>query len=115
MAYNKCAWLLLGKTELCGRDCWGKYCGILTKMDFIDAEEMARLHPKAFAYPDTTNLQVGELVKLCNGRERFWVLLTAIDDNSLTGTIDNQLVDETGYNFGDMISFGKQHVYQVWV
>jgi len=52
------------------------------------------------------------LVKISNGKERFWVKVIKIIDGVVTGTIDNELDDTSKYDFGDTVSFPIGNVIQ---
>ena len=52
------------------------------------------------------------LVKISNGKERFWVKVIKIIDGVVTGTIDNELDDTSKYDFGDTVSFSIGKVIQ---
>lgn len=95
------------------------------RFTMLDAQELARLHPKTFEAPsqgDLATLKPGDFVKICvevikedgaPGRgERFWVRLTKVGE-TLTGTIDNELLftDLHGLVLRDEISFERRHVY----
>ena len=86
---------------------------------FIDAQEMEKLHPDTFEAPskkELKNLKVDDSVKICNGRERFWVTITKIgkqNNQKLRGTVNNNLVDPVEYDFGDEVKFEKRHIYIV--
>ena len=59
---------------------------------FIDAQEMEKLHPDTFEAPLQSRLDeiiIHDTVKICNGQERFWVIITEINDQKLKGLIDN--------------------------
>lgn len=83
---------------------------------FEDAQALALAHPSTFEAPSPevlAGLQVGHFVKVCVGRERFWVKLTALDGDRLTGHVDNDLVrtDQHGLRCGDVVQFERRHVY----
>lgn len=53
----------------------------------------------------------------CNG-ERFWVRVTAINPmgKRYRGEVDNDLLftDAHGLRLGDLVTFGPEHVLEVW-
>ena len=80
----------------------------------VDAVEMAQQSPHTFHLPNLKGLKVGDIVKVCNGFERFWVILTEINiGNMCQGIVDNLLVFPCGYDLGDMLHFEKRNIYQV--
>jgi hypothetical protein len=87
---------------------------------FVDAQEMHRTHPKTFEVPtdeELNALKKGDEVKVCaNNKERFWVIITSIDGDKITGTVDNELIDAGGHglNYGDSITFEKKNIYSIF-
>jgi len=84
---------------------------------FIDAQEMGRLHPDTFETPDPELLDLlvkGALVKVSNGEERFWAQITEVKGKKLKATVDNYLLGDYGYNYGDIIEFEKRHIYSIY-
>jgi len=84
----------------------------------MDAGLMAEEHPEAFDTPDTGLLEVikpGDCVKVCDGRERFWVLVTEVRGDTLLGTINNHLAGVVGHGltYPDEIRFRRTNIYQV--
>jgi len=85
---------------------------------FIDAQEMAKKHPKTFDAPSWSvldTLNKGDYVKVCPEHERFWVIIDEVKGNKIKGTVDNDLVctEDHGIRLGDKLEFEKRHVYQV--
>jgi hypothetical protein len=66
-----------------------------------------------------SNVEVNEIkpeytVKINNGIERFWVLVKSItDDGTIIGTVNNNLIHNRSYNFGNTIKFKRENVYVV--
>lgn len=89
-------------------------------IEFVDAQQMAKDHPKTFEAPTKKELKgvkKGDSVKVSTGDERFWVTVTKVKGDKVTGTIDNHLVcsDEHGLNYDDEIVFDKKHIYTIFV
>jgi hypothetical protein len=83
-------------------------------MDFINAQKMAKENPNTFEAPtrqETDALKIGDHAKICNGKERFWVLITAVGKDSFTGTVDNELFCTDEYTLGHIIKFKWVHIY----
>ena len=85
---------------------------------FDDAQRMERLYPDTFAAPGQTELDsvvVGSSVKVCVERERFWVAVTAVEGDTVTGRINNDLVHTAkhGLRDGDSVTLEKCHLYDV--
>lgn len=75
---------------------------------------MARRYPDTFHLPNLTGLKAGDIVKVSNGGERFWVILTDTNtDDTCRGVVDNSLVSPCGYDAGDTLLFEKRNIYQV--
>lgn len=66
-------------------------------------------------YNELCDLQITESVKICNGRERFFVKITEIDyqQEIVIGTVDNKLVLEAPYNYGSYVEFEFKHIYVI--
>jgi len=86
-------------------------------LEFVDAQEMARNHPNSFEVPDADELKgitTGAIVKVSCHDERFWVTVTSVEGDTITGTVDNDLVlDGHGLSYGDTITFDKTNVYDI--
>lgn len=87
--------------------------------EFTDAQLMRIENPDTFDAPCKEGLDAikeGDSVKVCNEGERFWVTVTKIEDQKITGTVDNDLVrsEMHGLNYGDEISFEKRHIYSIY-
>jgi hypothetical protein len=87
--------------------------------EFVDAQHMALIHPDTFDAPSKVALnriKVGDYVKVCaNNKERFWVQVTHIDGQNLTGVVNNDLVETKhhGLSCNDIVEFAKCNIYQV--
>ena len=80
----------------------------------VNAEQMARHHPLTFHRPNTDKIKVGDVVKVCDDQERFWVQVTERWCNILHGRIDNELIGGQIYNYGDIIEFCTANVYEIF-
>jgi len=90
--------------------------------NWTDARAMSLEHPDTFESPDDDALRAvraGTLVKICNGQERFWVLVakswTPADAGPCEwahhGAVQNELVFDAVYDIGDTVSFRGRHIY----
>lgn len=89
-----------------------------TTTKFVDAQEMHKNNPDTFDAPDNDELnaiKVGSTVKVCNERERFWVTVTGVDGEKITGEVNNNLLDNDEYDLGDPIVFEKKHIYDIYI
>lgn len=97
--------------------CQREYDEIGNLPTFIDAQEMAKLHPKTFSAPtleEVKKVKVGDFVKVCvDNLERFWVEVTEISEDRIQGKISNDLLHFDNMKFGDVISFESRHVYDI--
>ena len=89
------------------------------KIKFIDAQKMAKENPETFYAPSSTELdkiKKGNSVKIAISKERFWVTVVFVNNNKITGTIDNDLIftDEHGLQFEDEIEFEKKNIYSIF-
>jgi len=88
-----------------------------TTIKFVDAQEMHRKNPTRFDVPSATELlaiKMGSTVKVCNGRERFWVNVIGVNGEKLLGTVSNNLIGNDEIDFGDTIDFEKKHIYDIY-
>ncbi|VVC75967.1 hypothetical protein AQUSIP_12680 [Aquicella siphonis] len=84
--------------------------------DWINAQMQAILHSKTFNAPtlnDLESIKVNDSVKICNGRERFWVTVKLIEADNIIGKIDNHLTNTSKYNYGDYVKFKSYHIYNI--
>lgn len=96
----------------------------MKEIEFVDAQEMHLLHPETFEVPtqeELDNIQPGDSVKVCVGKERFWVTVELIGTlvgmkDVIGGIIDNDLVftHEHGLKCGDKIKFEKKNIYSIF-
>jgi hypothetical protein len=85
---------------------------------FVNAQQMAKDHPNTFEAPlqkDLDAIKVGSYVKICVEPERFWVKVTARQDDNLTGEINNDLIASDSHGlFCDMtVEFTVDNIYQI--
>lgn len=85
---------------------------------FEDAQSMALQYPTTFFAPsneDLSGIEVGDHVKICAIKERFWVRVISINGSVLTGKVDNDLVCTPGHGikFGDSVEFEFRHIYAI--
>jgi hypothetical protein len=91
-------------------------------MKFSNAQILKDRHPETFYAPDLeelrTNTQPGDFVKVCaDGKsgiyqaERFWLEVTHIEGDTITGTVANELVCHP-LEYGESISVKLEEVYQ---
>lgn len=86
---------------------------------FVDAQEMALLHPNTFIAPSKKELKKikkNSIVKVCVNKERFWVIVHSIKRNTIIGEVNNDLIfsDQHGLKIGDIIKFEKRNVYDIF-
>lgn len=82
----------------------------------VDAKQKSLDHPETFDYPEEElkNLRESDYVKISHNKERFWVMLTEVDGDKLTGFVSNDLVRKHPFKCDDKVSFEKRHVYQIY-
>ena len=60
------------------------------------------------------NLQKGDGIKLKNPLgEKFWVKFLYKEKDILIGQVDNHLVNNSSYNYQDIVSFQKKDIWQI--
>ena len=59
--------------------------------------------------------QVGDIVKISRGGERFWVTVTK-PGKEVVGTVDNELIftDKHGLKLGDEVRFPRNQIVDVY-
>lgn len=87
------------------------------EINFIDAQEMALLHPDTFEAPsaeDLAKITVGDYVKVCPGEERFWCKVEEIDHGSgrVMAAVANDLIIYP-WPVGEELDFETRHIYQI--
>lgn len=86
--------------------------------EFLDAQQMHVEHPDTFEAPSRAELDAirpHDLVKVCVEAERFWVVVTQHNGESLAGTVDNMLLltGLHGLAYSDAIQFETRHVLSI--
>ena len=84
--------------------------------NWINTHEIQIQNPDNFTIPtndDLNSLSVGNLVKIGNKMERFWVKLVEINKDYLLGKIDNHLTFNNDYDYNDMVLFEKKNIYNI--
>lgn len=78
---------------------------------------MHRENPDTFEVPTLDQLRalgVNNYVKVCNGKERFWVqICEKMTRGYYRGIVMNRLVFHTNYILGDLIQFHERHIYDI--
>ena len=85
------------------------------KTKFIDAQKMAVKYPESFyalSLATLDTIKKGSIVKVAVEGERFWVKVTSVKGNKITGKVDNFLVF-VDLEVGEKIEFEKRHVYDI--
>lgn len=57
-----------------------------------------------------SNLKVGDIVKIANNLERFWVKIIELNENYVLGKIDNYLTFNKFYDYQDIVIFEKNNI-----
>lgn len=86
---------------------------------FVDAQAMALAFPETFQRPAPVALaalQVGDIVKVGTGDERFWTIIQDIHGKWISATIDNELQhsEQHGLFCDDMIRFERKHIFDIY-
>jgi hypothetical protein len=87
-------------------------------VELANAQERHRQHPDTFAVPAPQWLRaitVGDNVKVCAGRERFWCVVTEREGDQITAQVNNQLVltHEHGLVAGDVLHCTVENVLDI--
>lgn len=90
------------------------------KFKFVDVQKLHRDIP-SLDVPDENeikNIEVGDYVKISNGKERFWVEITESphavkDKKQFTGIVKNNLLESDNYDIGDKINLRPRNIYKI--
>ena len=58
-------------------------------------------------------MEVGSLVKISNGAERFYVEVMDINKYEFLGRVKNMIVSKRHYKFGDFVIFDRSHIIEI--
>ena len=85
------------------------------KIYLESAHTMQCLHPHTFHWPerDIMSLEIGDFIKVCDGKERFWLKVETISGHNITGSVGNDLVLNKVVKHGDQIECTIYDIYQV--
>lgn len=84
--------------------------------NWVDVVENREDYEYLFDLPteeDLRALRPGDSVKISNGAERFFVLVTEVRSDCFIGTVDNHLRGNYDYVFGDRVRFEGRHVFAI--
>lgn len=56
------------------------------------------------------NIKIGDYVKVSNFEERFWVKIFNIDKDTISGKIDNFLLNNKLYDINSLITFHVSNI-----
>lgn len=91
----------------------------MKQREFVNAQKMAIEHPETFEAPTEEELNgivVGDIVKVSTGNERFWTIITEINGDKISATVDNDLVQDENEDltYGTVINFKKENIYNIY-
>ena len=83
------------------------------------------MYPDTFIAPTVAqiaSIRIGDFVKICEGGERFWAIITQIlvsspgnpFGNYMVAKVDNDLIGGSSYSYGDELIIRGFHVYDVY-
>jgi len=96
------------------RECEGKH---LTEDGFVNVQTMRTQYP-AYGGSDIIQINVvnvGDIVKVTNEfDEKFWAIVEEVStEGRITARVDNDLVQTTKYNCGDLIIFDRECIFDI--
>lgn len=56
------------------------------------------------------NIKVGDFVKVSNFEERFWVKIISIENNKISGKIDNYLLNNKLYDINSLVTLDMSNI-----
>jgi hypothetical protein len=82
----------------------------------VDAKQQSLDHSATFYYPEeeVKHIKESDYVKICHNAERFWVMLTNVNGDELTGFVNTDLVNKQPFKLDDKVSFQKRHIFQIY-
>jgi uncharacterized protein YegJ (DUF2314 family) len=85
---------------------------------FVNAKEMHKNHPDEFSIPSQAmldSIKKADNVKVCAGKERFWVYVTEREGNNIKGVVNNNLINTSvhGLKLGSKVEVTTDNVYYV--
>lgn len=85
------------------------------KIEFEDAQRLARKYPDSFYAPtqdELNEIKPGDFIKVCASKERFWIEVSSVENERIEGKVANDLLmDEL--RFDDTICVELRHVYDI--
>lgn len=93
-----------------------RHCKKIAQIQFLDVQQVAKMEQSDIEAPtemDLRQVRVGNQIKVCVGRERFWVSIHQIAWPRFSGTVKNNLIhtEEHGLSYGDHVSFMWVHAF----
>lgn len=90
----------------------------IKKNIFVDVLKIKEKFPK-YSIPSKKKLdilKIGDVVKLSNGFEKFFVKITKFklnDKKKIVGTILNKLLYNYIYDYGDSVEFNLNNIFEI--
>jgi hypothetical protein len=88
----------------------------INEVEWLDAQAMHKAHPDTFDVPTDEELAViasGSFIKVCgfgfHGRERFWLEVQAVEGDTITGLVKNDLTELPLFR-DDEVKVDRRHV-----
>lgn len=91
--------------------------------NWVDAQELHNFQPETFDAPsleEINKIEKGTSVKICNGKERFWVRISGVYSQDKTdfekefeGRVANYLLDNSDYDYSDRVIFAAKNIYEI--
>lgn len=82
-----------------------------------DAQALALEHSDTFHAPTAEELDsvaTGWIVKISDGKERFWVEVESRQGSELVGYVNNELLGNQAYSaIGSSVRFELRHIYEI--
>lgn len=61
----------------------------------------------------TPDIKVGDFVKVCNKKERFWVEIKKLEGNTVFAQVYTDLTEMTSYHLGDNVRFHQRKIIEI--
>jgi len=93
-----------------------------TGTEKIKRPRLANVKQMSIDYPEQCHywdeeiklMKVGDIAKIANSWERFWVVVKEISDKWIVGEVNNLLITEGSPDVGELLLFKRENIYEVW-
>ena len=93
-----------------------------TSMEKYKRPRLANVKKMSLEFPDRCHyweeeiklMKVGDIAKVANEHERFWVVVKEITPKYISGEVNNILIMSPSPQLGEKIIFKRENIYETW-